>query len=150
MLIAAEAYCASHDYSLLFFPLHYSASQDWKKLHVPQILQRADVMDGFIVAGVNYGNLLSLLTNTRLPFAVLGDTVQGEWNANEYDTVCVDDGNGASDLTRYLLSMGHRRIAFVANNRLAWFRRRSEGYRRIMDEAGLGTFSRRDGFRPGV
>ena len=137
VLLAAEAYCATQDYSLLFFPLHYSASQDWRKLHVPRILQRADVMDGFIVAGVNYQNLLCMLTDTRLPFAVLGDTVQGEWNAAEYDVIWVDDGNGAADLTRYLLSLGHRRIAFVANNRLAWFRRRSEGYRRVMREAGL-------------
>jgi DNA-binding LacI/PurR family transcriptional regulator len=111
VLVAAEAYCALHDYSLLFFPLHYSASQDWRKLHVPQILQRADVMDGFIVAGVNYPNLLCLLKNT--------------------------DETGAADLTRYLLSMGHRRIAFVANSRLAWFRRRSDGYRRVMEESGL-------------
>jgi DNA-binding LacI/PurR family transcriptional regulator len=75
VLLAAEAYCATQDYSLLFFPLHYSAAQDWRNLHVPQVLQRADVMDGFIVAGVNYQNLL-VAHRTQLR-CVLGDTVQG-------------------------------------------------------------------------
>jgi len=95
------------------------------------------MIDGFIVAGVNYQNLLDLLTDIRLPFAVLGDTVQGEWRRDAYDTACVDDRQGAYELTRYLQNLGHTRIAFVANTRLAWFQRRSESYRRAMEEAGL-------------
>jgi LacI family transcriptional regulator len=137
VLLAAEANCAAQDFNLLFFPLHYSGSQDWNRLHVPRILHRADVIDGFIVAGVNYQNLFDFLTDTRLPFAVLGDTVQGDWSSGDYDTVCVDDTNGAYELTRYMQSLGHAKIAFVANNRLAWFQRRCDGYLRAMKEAGL-------------
>jgi DNA-binding LacI/PurR family transcriptional regulator len=137
VLLAAEAYCASQDYNLLFFPLHYSASQHWTKLHVPRVLYRPDMIDGFIVSGVNYQNVLDLLTDIGLPFAVLGDTVQGEWKSGEYDSVCVDDRNGAYELTRYLQNLGHTRIAFVANNRLAWFQRRCESYLRAMKEADL-------------
>jgi len=137
VLVAAEAHCAAQDYNLLFFPLHYSPSQHWTKLDVPRVLHRPDMIDGFIVAGVNYQNLLDLLTDIRLPFAVLGDTVQGEWQTKAYDTACVDDRQGAYELTRYLQGLGHTRIAFVANNRLAWFQRRCESYRRAMKEAGL-------------
>jgi DNA-binding LacI/PurR family transcriptional regulator len=137
VLVAAEAYCAAQDYHLLFFPLRYSATQPWEKLDVPRVIFRADMIDGFIVAGVNYRNLLELLTDIRLPFAVLGDTVQGAWEPELYDTACVDDRQGAYELTRYLQSLGHRRIAFVANVRLAWFHRRCESYRRAMQEAGL-------------
>jgi DNA-binding LacI/PurR family transcriptional regulator len=137
VLVAAEAHCAANEYSLLFFPLHYSPTQHWTKLDVPRVLHRPDMIDGFIVAGVNYQNLLDLLTDIRLPFAVLGDTVQGEWRRDAYDTACVDDRQGAYELTRYLQNLGHTRIAFVANTRLAWFQRRSESYRRAMEEAGL-------------
>jgi DNA-binding LacI/PurR family transcriptional regulator len=137
VLLAAEAHCAAQDYNLLLFPLHYSGSQDWAHLHVPRVLKRADVIDGFIVAGVNHQNLLDFLTDTRLPFAVLGDTVQGEWKSAAYDTVSVDDTSGGYELTRHMQSLGHTKIAFVANNRLAWFQRRCEGYRRAMTEAGL-------------
>jgi LacI family transcriptional regulator len=41
------------------------------------------------------------------------------------------------ELTRYLQSLGHTRISFVANNRLAWFQRRCQSYLRAMQEAGL-------------
>jgi LacI family transcriptional regulator len=137
VLLAAEAYCAGHDYNLLFFPLHYSASQHWTKLHVPRVLYRPDMIDGFIVSGVNYQNLLDLLTDIRLPLSVLADTVQGEWKSKAYDSAGVDDRNGAYEMTRYLQSLGHSRIAFVANNRLAWFLRRCESYLRAMKEADL-------------
>jgi DNA-binding LacI/PurR family transcriptional regulator len=137
VLVAAEAHCAAQDYILLFFPLHYSPNQHWTKLDLPRLLHRPDMIDGLIVAGVNYQNLLELLTDIRLPFAVLGDTVQGPWRPEAYDTACVSDTQGAYELTRYLQSLGHTRIAFVANNRLAWFQRRCEGYRQAMKEAGL-------------
>jgi DNA-binding LacI/PurR family transcriptional regulator len=137
VLVASEAYCAAEDYNLLFFPLHYRPDQHWTKLDVPQVLRRGDVVDGFIVAGVNRQNLLDLLTHTGLPFAILGDTLEGDWNPRQHDVVWVDDTNGAYDATRYLQSLGHSRIAYVANVKLQWFARRCEGYRRAMAEAGL-------------
>src|ERR1035437_5426346 len=98
VLVASEAYCAAEDYSLLFFPIHYPFHQDWTKLHVPRMLRRGDIIDGFIVAGVNSQSLLDLLVHIGLPFAVLGDTVEGEWNSKDYDVVWVDDTNGAHEL----------------------------------------------------
>ncbi len=51
--------------------------------------------------------------------------------------VVSDNAGGAEDLTRYLLSIGHRRIGFIggpkfATNAVA----RVEGFRRVMTEAG--------------
>jgi DNA-binding LacI/PurR family transcriptional regulator len=137
VLVASEAYCASEDYNLLFFPLHYSPDQDWTKLHVPRILRRGDLIDGFIVAGANRQNLLDLLNHIGLPYAILGDTVEGEWNPKERDVVWVDDTNGAVEATRYLQSLGNRRIAYVANIKLAWFARRLKGYQQAMLDAGM-------------
>ena len=38
---------------------------------------------------------------------------------------------------QYLLRLGHKRIAFVGNIALPWFRRRYDGYGRAMKEARL-------------
>ena len=48
-----------------------------------------------------------------------------------------DDIGGAQEATSYLQSLGHRDIWYVGNCQRTWFARRSEGYRRAMEEAGL-------------
>lgn len=137
VLLAAQAYCSAQDYDVVFLPLQYSEGQDADKLHLPAILRRADVIDGFIASGVNHQNLFEALSRIGLPFSVLGDTVQGNWQEDQYDVVRIDDTDGAYEVTRYLQSLGHAQIAFLANVRLKWFARRHEGYVRAMQEAGL-------------
>jgi DNA-binding LacI/PurR family transcriptional regulator len=137
VLVGAEAYCAAHDYGLLYMPLQYPSSVSWQNLHLPQILQRRDTIGAVIVAGTNSQNLLDLLTHKGIPFVVLGNNVVGEWKKEEYSAVYFDDIEGAYEATRYLQSLGHRRIAYVGNYRLPWFARRYEGYRRAMEEARL-------------
>jgi DNA-binding LacI/PurR family transcriptional regulator len=137
VLLAVEACCAAQDYNVVFCPLDYSEQQGWKKLHVPRLFHQADMIDGVIVSGVNYQNLLDLLTDTGMPFAVLADTVQGEWKSSEYDTVGINDTDGAYEATRYLQFLGNKRIVYIANTRLVWFERRYKGYCRAMEEAGL-------------
>jgi DNA-binding LacI/PurR family transcriptional regulator len=137
VLVGAEAYCAAHDYGLLYLPLQYPSTVSWQNLHLPQILQRRDIIGAVIVAGTNSQNLLDLLTRKGIPFVVLGNNVVGEWTREEYSAVYFDDIEGAYEMTRYLQSLGHRQIWYVGNCRMPWFARRYEGYRRAMDEAGL-------------
>lgn len=137
VLLGAEAYCAAHEYGLLFLPLQYPANISWQSLNLPQVLQRRDIIGAVIVAGTNSQNLLELLSHKGFPFVVLGNNVVGEWNKESYSSVYFDDIEGACDVTRYMLSLGHRRIWFVGNCRMPWFARRYEGYSHAMDEAGL-------------
>lgn len=137
VLVSAEAYCSEREYNIIFVPFHYPADVHWKKLHLPHILERRDSADGFILAGVNHQNLLDLLASRNAPFAVFGDTVQGEWTPGRCDVVWIEDIQGAYEMTRHLLALGHRHIWYVANSRLTWFARRREGYVRAMREAGL-------------
>lgn len=52
--------------------------------------------------------------------------------------VCADDVGAVCEATRYLLSLGHRRIGFIGALRdLSTGRSRIEGYRLALDEAGL-------------
>ena len=137
ILAGAEAYCASQDYGVLFLSLTYSPEVRWKDIHLPAILRRHDVVRAAMVAGTNSQNLFAQLTHQGMPFVVLGNNVLGEWNSDEYNTVYFDDIEGAREVTRYLLALGHRNVWFAGNLRLPWFTRRYEGYRQIMEEAGL-------------
>jgi LacI family transcriptional regulator len=137
VLLAAEEYCAKNGYNLLLFPFHYGSDASWRDLYVPRLLERGDLVDGFIVAGINFENLLLHLQHAGLPFSVYGDLVQGRWSPESYDVVWVDDISGAYDLTRYLHSLGHTQIWYIANSDLTWFARRQQGYLRAVQELGL-------------
>ena len=137
VLAGAEAYCALHEYGVLFLSFRYSSDVPWKDLHLPEIITRRDVVRAAIVAGTNSDNLLALLDHEGMPFVVLGNNVVGDWRPEEHSVVNFDDIEGARELTRYMLSLGHRNIWFVASSRLPWFLHRYEGYRQVMEEAGL-------------
>jgi len=139
ILVEAEEYCSRHDWSMLFLTLSYSPSVRWRDLHIPRVLERRDLVSGFIVAGTNSQNLLDLLDHERLPFAVLGNNVLGDWRPEKHDVLWFDDVQGGAELTRYLQSLGHRDIWFAGNTRLPWYARRYSGYCQAMQEAGLDT-----------
>ena len=137
VLMGAEAYCAEHDYGLLFLPYQYSTKIPWQELYLPAIFQRRQVISGVIVAGTNSPNLLQLLTHREIPWVVLGNNVIGDETQREVGAVYFDDIGGANELTRYLVSLGHREIGFVGNRQLPWFARRYQGYEQAMRAADL-------------
>lgn len=140
VLMGAEAHCAEHDYGLLFLPFRYPSKVPWQDLRLPETLQRRQLISGVIVAGTNSQNLLDLLARKGIPAVVLGNNVVGEWRQQEATAVYFDDVGGAYELTRYLQSLGHRRIGFVGNRQLPWYARRYNGYRRAMDEANTEVY----------
>lgn len=137
VLMGAEAYCAEHDYALLFLPFHYPIALAADEMNLPEILQRRKIISGVIVAGTNSQNLLNLLTRRGIPWVALGNNVVGEQPFEQAGAVYFDDVGGAYELTRYLQSLGHRHIGFVGNLRMPWYARRYQGYRRAMEKAGL-------------
>ncbi len=66
-------------------------------------------------------------------------------DGQEYHSVGLDDAGGGYALARYLLSIGHHDIAFVANDALrdGADRARFEGCRRAFEEAGQALDERR-------
>lgn len=137
MLMGAEAYCAEHDYGLLFLPLQYSMTASAENLAPPEILLRRTVVAGVIVAGTNSQAMLASLTRHEIPWVTLGNNVAGEWPHTQSQSIFFDDILGASDLTTYLLSLGHRHIGFAGNLNLPWYARRFQGYSQVMRQAGL-------------
>ena len=137
VLLGSEDYCAQHGYDLVFCSFRYSLTASWRELRLPRISERRQSLDGFIIGGTNSHALLELLTRKRFPFAVLGNNVVGTWQQQDYDVVWSDDIHGAYEMTRYLQSLGHRKIAYIGNIRLPWFSRCNNGYTRAMLEASL-------------
>jgi DNA-binding LacI/PurR family transcriptional regulator len=137
VLMGAEAYCAEHDYAVLFLPYHYSTAAPAEELKVPEILRRRQLISGVIAAGTNSQSLLDVLTRRGIPWVALGNNILGEHQESQNGAIYFDDVAGAYELTRYLQSLGHRHIAFVGNLNLSWYARRHRGYLRAMQEAGL-------------
>jgi len=137
ILLGAESYCATRGWEVVFQALSYPPQSPGKELHLPKVVQRHDIVRGVILAGTNSPNLLEQLSNQRIPFVVLGNNVIGGIEDLNCDVVFSDDIRGGQDMTRHLVSLGHRHIWFVGNTRLPWFARCCEGYRRAMEEAGF-------------
>ncbi len=137
VLMGAEAYCAEHDYGLLFLPLRYALNLPQDRLSLPEILLRKTVVAGSILAGTNSQAMLDLMTHHEIPWIVLGNNVVGEWPHEKPQSIFFDDVRGACELTSYLISLGHRHIGFAGNLSLPWYNRRFQGYRKAMLEAGL-------------
>jgi DNA-binding LacI/PurR family transcriptional regulator len=104
---------------------------------LPDILLQRKIISGVIVAGTNSQNLLTLLSRKGIPWVVLGNNVFGHPSEETMSAVSFDEIAGAYEVTRYLLSLGHRQIAYVGNLNLPWYARRYKGYERAMSEAGL-------------
>jgi DNA-binding LacI/PurR family transcriptional regulator len=139
VLIGAEAYCTALGWDMVFLSHSYSPAVSHRELHPPQILQRHDAVRAVILAGSNSMNMLQFLKKKNITFSVLGNNVLDakDDELREHDVVFADDIQGAFDMTRYLVTLGHRNVGFVGNTRLPWFARCYAGYRRAMDEAGL-------------
>lgn len=138
VLSGAEAYCASHGWDMVFLSFHYPLNLPWSELHLPKVVQRRDVIRAVIVAGTNSTNLTDLLDHKGIPYVTLGNNLFDGSRAKG-DLIFADDTRGAADMTRYLLSLGHKHIWFVGNTRLPWFARCFAGYSRVMEEAGLAV-----------
>jgi DNA-binding LacI/PurR family transcriptional regulator len=137
ILVGAEAYCASHNWELLFLSFRYAAKTPVRDLHLPQILSRPSAVRALILGGTNSTNMLLALRERGIPFSVLGNNVIGDWDASAFDAVYSDDIQGARDLTNGLILEGHRDIWFFGDLQLPWYARCAEGYRTAMQAAGL-------------
>ena len=107
------------------------------EIELPQILAARGLIDGVIVAGTNYPNLLDAIDRLHLPYVVFGTnlvTGNGDKLAN---AVYVDEQQGARHATEHLLSLGHEKIRFIGDTLLPWYRRRYQGYCDALREAGI-------------
>ena len=122
---------------VLFAALHYSSRTLPDKIDLPPVLQEHGLIDGVILAGTIYPNLLRRIQSLHLPFVAFSNNVVGTDGAQQFDQVGFDDRAGTSQATRYLITEGHRRIDFAGDISYPWIARRYEGYRQAMRDNKL-------------
>lgn len=141
-------------YRLLIFPVEHR--DDIRGLMIETA--HASGLDGIIVTPPMSDDPLILqeLLASAMPFA----RVAGDCDVYPTDSVTIDDEAAAFDLTKYILSLGHRRIAFIIGDpthRSADLR--LKGFRRALREAGIdgdpqyevaGAFSFASGLAAGM
>ncbi len=95
------------------------------------------MIDGVILAGTVYPNLLRRIESIHMPFVAFSNNVVGMNDEQQFDQVGFDDFNGTLHATRYLIGKGHRKIVFAGDISYPWLHRRFEGYRQGMRDNEL-------------
>ena len=109
--------------------------QNWKDARAQVRLYADGRCDGFILlATPQTVNIPQALTERNYPFVVLGSGLQAPFVSG----VAIDSVKAAYDLTNYLISQGHKRIAYLPGDEdQEDALERRQGYRQALLEAGL-------------
>jgi len=137
VLLGAEGFCSRHDWALHFVSFRSDLSAPSSRLTLPNLLTQGNRTGGVILSGTHSASILAALSERKIPFSLVGNNIVGDWQPEQYDCVFTDDVRGSADITRYMISQGHRNIWYIGNQRLPWFARCARGYRQAMEEAEL-------------
>ncbi len=137
LLEACERTLQGCGYDLIFSRYEYSGRLGADELPLPRMLDQTGALDGVLLAGVHYPNLLEVLDKRRMPYSILGNNFEGPSAQIAHNSVVYDDRGAIEEAAGYLIRLGHRRIAFIGNVALPWFQRRYQGYRQAMEKHGL-------------
>jgi LacI family transcriptional regulator len=141
ILQGVESYASGLRHHVLFAVLHYSPRTPPEKIDLPPVLQEHGLIDGVILAGTIYQNLLRRIEAIHMPFVAFSNNVVGMDGMHQYDQVGFDDFSATLQATRYLIEQGHRLIGFTGDISYPWIQRRFEGYRHAMRENKLKPVS---------
>ncbi|MHB9036757.1 MAG: LacI family DNA-binding transcriptional regulator [Armatimonadota bacterium] len=115
----------------------YSPDTPSSEIELPRILSARGLIDGVVLAGTNYPNILKAIEDLGLPYVLFGTNLVTENDAYVGSAVYVNSEEGGYQATAHLLSLGHRKIIFIGDVSQPWHRRRYQGFVRAMTEAGL-------------
>src|SRR5215510_8393131 len=134
ILQGVESYASGVKQHVLFAALHYSPRIAPEKIDLPHVLQEHGLIDGVILAGTIYPNVLRRIESIHVPLVALSNNVVGMNGKEQFGQVGFDDFNATLEATRYLIGEGHKEIAFAGDVSFPWLQRRFAGYRQAMRE----------------
>jgi DNA-binding LacI/PurR family transcriptional regulator len=135
ILLAIEEHVHELGYDILL--AHTLNKVEREELGIRRMLSRR--VDGIFLSPVYRmepeARIFQELINRRVPTVLLGPPAQF---CAQFAYVQVDDIAASQAVTRHLLELGHKRIAFLAGPLAApWSQGRFEGYRRALRSAGM-------------
>jgi len=132
-----EEFCSINNYSVLFTTYRYSPDTPAGELQIPPILRReGGVVDGVILGGMNYPNLLERIRAEKMPYALFGNNLIDNEGAQS-NAVLFDDVDGAEQATEYLIRLGHKDIWFIGDICWPWNNRRWNSFVKVMKRRKL-------------
>jgi DNA-binding LacI/PurR family transcriptional regulator len=137
VLLGAEGYLTRHHWALHFMSFRSDLNAPLSSVSLPDVLTQSNRPGGVILTGTHSANILTALSENKIPFSLVGNNIVGDWQPEQYDCVFTDDVRGSAEITRYLVAQGHRNIWYIGNQRLPWFAHCGRGYRQAMREADL-------------
>lgn len=127
--------------NVLYATCDYSPADTPSQIRVPRILGTRGLIDGIIAAGTNYANIIPALESIGLPYVIFGTNFIAGEDTVVPASVYTDDEGGGYQATRHLIELGHRKIRFIGDISLPWYRRRYLGYVKATSEVGLSCGS---------
>lgn len=125
--------CSERGFELLIHPCNYRDDNVAGELQ--ELIGR--VRPAGIVLAAPLSNMPAIVDAVRATDAPCVRLSTGSENGKEY-VVATNDREVSAEMTRYLASLGHQRIAFIAGNRAhKAVANRLEGYKDGLEEAGL-------------
>src|SRR5712672_4147481 len=115
ILQGVESYATGMKQHVLFAALHYSPRTAPEKIDLPPVLQELGLIDGVILAGTIYPNLLRRIESIQMPFVAFSNNVVGMDDEQQFDQVGFDDLNGTLHATRFLIGRGHYQLVFAGD-----------------------------------
>ncbi len=125
--------CAAADCELLIHPCNYRNEKVFDKLHA--LIDQVRPVGIVLAAPLsNMPEIVNTIADTGTPFVRLSP---GEDNGDQY-IVVTNDREICAEMTRYLASLGHRRIAFITGNPShKAIQNRFLGYKDGLQQSGL-------------
>lgn len=147
-LVECERIFNEAGYDLIFQTCRTAPDVAAAELHLPNLIFHKGGVDGVVLVDLHHGNLLAALAESQIPFVGLGNNILADEDQLSRNMVFYDDIAASRRITRHLLDLGHREIAYAGKPE-PWFRRRYEGYRQAMHQARLPEIVVRDGWQIG-
>jgi LacI family transcriptional regulator len=143
-----EDTASNSDYTVIFCNTDESESEEEKYL---RILVQKQVDGVLLVPACSNSQSLKFLHSNEIPFVLIDRRVPG----TQTDLVRSDSEQGAYNLTRHLIELGHKKIVTITGpSEVSTSQDRASGYQRAMSEAGLseliqvyyGSFTQDSGY----
>ena len=119
---------------------HVEAQED--EIDVALELEKEKRLRGIVFLGGRFTHSEEKLGKLKVPFifSTIGIDISDSIDRIEFSNITVDDKLESEKMTEYLLSLGHRQIAFVTERpEESIGRRRIEGYREAFIKRGLAV-----------
>jgi LacI family transcriptional regulator len=137
-----EDYSRGQHHQVVYARFDYDAHIVLPTNDLPRILREDGGVEGVVLAGANCPSMVRYLEDLALPYVLFGNNLVNEsaaypkQNAVAFDEERVPRAmssvQDALEAVEFLLELGHRRITFIGDLSMQWYRRRFEGYRAAM------------------